>query len=489
MSPSVERFNEAKYKALMDGLECSEISFMNAMASSYSSRLDSVFFKKDAIEFSLISKEWDVLSAICPKVKSGTTPTIRDEDLKEGVALLKTNDIRNNILNPLSTEQFFYIDEQTNKKMKSTLVKGKDVLINIVGASTDVIGRVSFVPDEFITANITQAMAILRIENNNYLPEYLFAFLLSNYAKRQTDRIARQTGQYNMNLKEVGTYRIWKPSMDFQLQIAKIINIANTYQIKAKKLYQDGQDIASRLFSISKYVYNQNISIRSMNSSYKASARLDAEYYQTKYQMYENAVFTTNKSYTYVKDKFKHIKTKCSRELDTYNYIEIGDVDVGTGTASFNAIKTKELPDNAKIMTIKGDVLVSTVRPNRGAIAILENDNLLVSGAFTVLRQKDDYPKEVLQTLFRTSIYKDWLLRFNVGTSYPVIKDDDVLNMPIPVYEKNIEDEIVSNVRNAYHLRNQSKQLIDFAKRAVEISIEQDEEKAIEWLKEKGVEC
>ena len=59
MSPSVERFNEAKYKALMDGLECSEISFMNAMASSYSSRLDSVFFKKDAIEFSLISKKWN----------------------------------------------------------------------------------------------------------------------------------------------------------------------------------------------------------------------------------------------------------------------------------------------------------------------------------------------------------------------------------------------------------------------------------------------
>lgn len=27
MSPSVKPFNEAKYKALMDGLECSEIRF------------------------------------------------------------------------------------------------------------------------------------------------------------------------------------------------------------------------------------------------------------------------------------------------------------------------------------------------------------------------------------------------------------------------------------------------------------------------------
>lgn len=85
---------------------------------------------------------------------------------------------------------------------------------------------------------------------------------------------------------------------------------------------------------------------------------------------------------------------------------------------------TEELPDNAKIMTQKGDLLVSTVRPNRGAVAILGNGDLLVSGAFTVLREDGDYPKEVLQVLLRTSMYRDWLLRFNVGTSYPVIKDE-----------------------------------------------------------------
>jgi len=65
-----------------------------------------------------------------------------------------------------------------------------------------------------------------------------------------------------------------------------------------------------------------------------------------------------------------------------------------------------ELPDNAKIMTMKGDILVSTVRPNRGAVAILEHDRLLVSGAFTVLREKTNYPKEVLQVLLRTNMSK-----------------------------------------------------------------------------------
>lgn len=136
-------------------------------------------------------------------------------------------------------------------------------------------------------------------------------------------------------------------------------------------------------------------------------------------------------------------------------------------------------------MTRIGDILVSTVRPNRGAVAILENDNTLVSGAFTVLREKSNYPKELLQALFRTSIYKDWLLRFNVGTSYPVIKDEDVLNMPIPLLEKEIEETIVCKVREAYCLRKQSEQLIDYAKQAVEMAIEQGEDVALTWLKDK----
>lgn len=150
-----------------------------------------------------------------------------------------------------------------------------------------------------------------------------------------------------------------------------------------------------------------------------------------------------------------------------------------------NTVATEELPDNAKIMTQKGDLLVSTVRPNRGAVAILGNGDLLVSGAFTVLREDGDYPKEVLQVLLRTSMYRDWLLRFNVGTSYPVIKDEDVLNMPIPILGDDIKQDVVAKVNESASLRRQSKQLLEYAKQAVEMAIEQGEDIALAWLKSK----
>ena len=43
MSPSVEPFNEAKYKALMDGLDCKEITLKEALDNK-DKRIDSQFW-------------------------------------------------------------------------------------------------------------------------------------------------------------------------------------------------------------------------------------------------------------------------------------------------------------------------------------------------------------------------------------------------------------------------------------------------------------
>ena len=51
MSPSVEPFDEAKYKALMDGLECSEIMFSQI---DLGDRFDSDYYTKNYLQLSLL---------------------------------------------------------------------------------------------------------------------------------------------------------------------------------------------------------------------------------------------------------------------------------------------------------------------------------------------------------------------------------------------------------------------------------------------------
>lgn len=71
----------------------------------------------------------------------------------------------------------------------------------------------------------------------------------------------------------------------------------------------------------------------------------------------------------------------------------------------------------------------------------------------------------------------------NTGTSYPVILDEEFLNLSIPLLPGEIQTEIQNKVVASFDLRKQSKDLLECAKRAVEIAIEQDEGKAITWLK------
>ena len=61
--------------------------------------------------------------------------------------------------------------------------------------------------------------------------------------------------------------------------------------------------------------------------------------------------------------------------------------------------------------------------------------------------------------------------------------------MELPPIDVTLQREIAMKVQESFALRRQSEKFFEYAKRAVEIAIEQDEETAVEWLKENGVEC
>lgn len=451
-------------------------------------RIDSGYFRKEVlVAYHNLKEKPYYLNKEISIIKSGTTPKDRDDELKEGVILLKTNDIRNNILLD-EKERFYYIDSNTDEKMKSSRLKSGDVLINIVGATTDVIGRTSLIIDNFPKANITQAMAFCRIKQNILKQEYLFVFLQTYYGQIQVQRLARPTGQYNLNLDEVAKIIIPKLDNNFQLHIENLVKTSYQKLEESKTLYKEAEkSLLQELDLINFKPSEKNVTTKSFKESFGTSGRIDSEYYQPKYDHIEK-IITDSGNFTYIKNEFYHIKTSFDKSKDGYNYIEIGDVNVSDGTNVCNYVETEDLPANAKINVKNGDLLVSTVRPYRGAVTIIntnEND-LIVSGAFTVLRKKENsnINTQVLQVLLRTDIYKELLLKYNVGTQYPVIKDEDVLNLIIPNINNSIQIQIEEKIKKSFELKEESKQLLDLAKRAVEVAIEKNEDEAIKIINE-----
>ena len=375
-----------------------------------------------------------------------------------------------------------YITEAKNRELKRSCLHPGDIVVTKTGVY---FGKSAVIPESIPEANTIAHVGKITLKSQ-YNPYYVSTFLNCKYGYCQLRRRGIKATRPEIKLVEFPDIVIPEFSDRLYSAVEASVRKANTLlELASGTMELSAKLIIDSLAVGSSHAERVSKALVSFKNSFQLTGRLDAEYYQLKYKNYEAAVFGASNGYTFVKNEFVPVKKSCPRTLDNYNYVEIGDIDVGTGSAFANTVATEELPDNAKIMTQKGDLLVSTVRPNRGADAILGNGDLLVSGAFTVLREDGDYPKEVLQVLLRTSMYRDWLLRFNVGTSYPVIKDEDVLNMPIPILGDDIKQDVVAKVNESASLRRQSKQLLEYAKQAVEMAIEQGEDIALAWLKSK----
>jgi restriction endonuclease S subunit len=142
------------------------------------------------------------------------------------------------------------------------------------------------------------------------------------------------------------------------------------------------------------------------------------------------------------------------------------------------------LPPNARIPVKGGELIISKVRPTRGAIGIIPyclGENLICSSAFSVFNVNSPL-KEYLYVITRSIIGRLQLEKPTKGTSYPTIEDLDVEKLRIPLLPLSIQQEIASLVQQSHEARRKAKELLEIAKRAVEIAIEENEEKAQEYI-------
>ncbi len=82
----------------------------------------------------------------------------------------------------------------------------------------------------------------------------------------------------------------------------------------------------------------------------------------------------------------------------------------------------------------------------------------------------------------KTKPVRELLLRYNTGTSYPVITDTDVLKLPLPLIDKQLQKKISELVSVSAQEKEKAKILLEKAKRAVEIFVEKDEKEALAYL-------
>ena len=133
-----------------------------------------------------------------------------------------------------------YIEDKFNTKQKRSIVHKGDFLINIVGAS---IGRAA----QFnlnCKANMNQAAALVRINDNRIRDKYLLTYLNSDKAQLMYNSMKSDTGRANLSLKDISELSILLPSIEEQLIFEKFVSQID----KSKATVQKALDETQLLF-------------------------------------------------------------------------------------------------------------------------------------------------------------------------------------------------------------------------------------------------
>jgi type I restriction enzyme S subunit len=140
-----------------------------------------------------------------------------------------------------------------------------------------------------------------------------------------------------------------------------------------------------------------------------------------------------------------------------FQYVDMASVDVAVGAIT-NPQETlgEEAPSRARKVISAFDVIVSTCRPTRGAIAVVPENlhDQIASTAFTVLRPKAGLNPYYLHFALRLPSTLEQFRKWSTGSSYPAILDEDVNKTLIPKVDEAEQDAIAIRIMQALTQRS-----------------------------------
>ncbi|MDR1389062.1 MAG: restriction endonuclease subunit S, partial [Treponema sp.] len=156
-------------------------------------------------------------------------------------------------------------------------------------------------------------------------------------------------------------------------------------------------------------------------------------------------------------------------------YIDISSVENGTGNVSFsNIISTAASPSRARRVVKNNDILVSTVRPNLKAFAILHDipAKCIASTGFAVLRcKKTIIPAYLYITIFSDFIVEQMTAKMGKG-SYPSVNTSDIENISMNLPPLEVQQEIVTEIEGYQKIIDGCRQVVDNWKPQIDVDPE-----------------
>ena len=494
MSPSIEAFDEAKYEALMDGLECTEIPFSQVNEGTV--RLDSEYYKKEVLAIdSIIAKmNGNTIEELGGVVDcSAFYPSITGyySNDRNNIPFLRVNELQGGLVSITGDTVFLpqYILDQ-NEKTIAIAFPG-DIII-AKGGNT--LAKVGLVTEEFPRYSTCRDVITLRTgQLSNINRFYLWAYLHSKYGQGLMWRSASQTGQPHITIQSILKMKVPAFSEYFQSRIMLLYSISSEKMNQSKIEYEDAVNTLSRKLSMDAIGERQGrISIEQYKDSYGLYGRLDAEYYQPKYTVLMNNLRNHNcQTLSMLTSIKKSIEPGSEAYCETgIPFVRVRDVSK-FGITPPEIFISPETVANPQLLFPKKDTILFSKDGSVGIAYKMESDEeMITSGALLHLniRNQSTILPDYLTLVLNSPVVQMQAERDSNGAIIQHWKPSEIEAVQIPVLEMETQQALTHKVQKSFALRNEAAELIDAAKQAVEIAIEKGEQIAIDWLAQKEAE-
>jgi len=331
----------------------------------------------------------------------------------------------------------------------------------------------------------SSGLAVLR--PNNIEAEYLLAFCKTHYFVNCLMRANKASMYPAVSISDVLDTPLFVPSKPMRLRIVEIIRDSMSGLSESKQIYAQAQTLLLSELCLTEWQPKQQLTFIRNFSDTKHAERIDADYFQPKYDEIVNAI----KNYPGGWDTLENLVTlkKCV-EVGSKKYLDAGIPFVRVSNLSpFEITEEKYISEELyseikEHQPQKGEILLS--KDGTPGIAYYWRERpkkMIPSGGILRLKSKTDKIGNEYLTLVLNSILTQQQVNRDVGGSLiPHWRPDQVAATLMPILSEDKRVEIEQNVSESFNLRNHAKHLLEYAKRAVEIAIEKDEQTAIDWL-------
>ncbi|MFR5047727.1 MAG: N-6 DNA methylase [Faecalispora sporosphaeroides] len=398
-----------------------------------------------------------------------------------GRPFLMTQNIRHNYID---WNDLRYIDEDSHTLLKKSHCFSKQVLITMAG---EYLGRVAVYDEPFISSS-NQAIAKVTLQNG-YNPYYISTFLNTRYGQNQINRFKTITGQPNINMGLIQSLEVIITSNLFASHIEDTVLLSERLRKTAKEAYQTAESMLLSHLGLENYIPNPDgMQVKSFSSSFGISGRLDSEYYQPKYEQILQAL-----SIHKLERLGDIVDIKKSIEPGSNYYCNEGVPFVRVSNLSKYEISEPDIKipfntvnDIQNLYPKKDSILLSKDGSVGIAFKVEEDMTCVTSGAILhlVINHASEILPDYLTLVINSMVVQMQAERDAGGSIIQHWKPSEISNVLIPVLDISEQRIISTKIQESFSLRKKSVKLLEIAKTAVEVAIEQGEDKAIMLLEE-----